>query len=194
MSSMRAMPNLHSLIFSTSLRRCGAAEMRFWAAVASLATCPHHPEILSRGADVSLSSSECSVLGCVDAGAHTWLFCSYGPLSVKHAAFLLHPLSVVQFSRVLRNSSSPEALTVHPCSHSLPADVSTHTDILELHPLRTTQLSTCTLSYTTYAFGTNRTYKLLRSTSSRLKRRSTRAHSLGSLNAHRRYSAPHGST
>ena len=33
--AVRAMPNLHTLVFSMSPRRCGVAEMEFWAAVAN---------------------------------------------------------------------------------------------------------------------------------------------------------------
>jgi hypothetical protein len=50
--AVRAMPNLHSLVFSMSSRRCGAAEMKFWAAVASTCDSLRHLEYVQPPRDV----------------------------------------------------------------------------------------------------------------------------------------------
>ncbi|KAH9046341.1 hypothetical protein EDB83DRAFT_2404658 [Lactarius deliciosus] len=121
-SAVRVMPNLHTLVFSGSFRRgraleCRTAEMNFWAAVAGTngslrcleyAQPPRAPTMRST-ADVRLYP--------------LWSVSNLTSLSVKHAAFLQHPPSVVQFSRVLRNSPSLESLTlaVHDPSFDLHA-------------------------------------------------------------------------
>lgn len=134
-SAVRAMPNLHTLVFSGSLRRCRvpecrASEMKFWAAVAGTCGSLKRLEYAQPPHDVPTPPPRSIV------EAHPlWSVSNLTSLSVKHAAFLRQPPSVVQFSRVLRNSPSLESLTlaVHDPSFDLHA---------LLHDLRFPRLQT----------------------------------------------------
>ena len=131
-SAVRAMPNLHTLVFSGSLRRCRAPECRatetkFWEAVAGTCGTLRRLEYAQPPREVSALPSRSMAemklypvrlltgLHCADADPHAgylqlWSVSNLTSLSVKHAAFLRHPPSVVQFSRVLHNSPSLEVM------------------------------------------------------------------------------------
>ncbi|KAI9434792.1 hypothetical protein H4582DRAFT_743801 [Lactarius indigo] len=124
-SAVRVMPNLHTLVFSGFLRRrrapeCHASEMKFWAAVAGTQGSLRHLEYSQPPRDVPASPMGSTA----DVRLYPlWSVSNLTSLSVKHAAFLRHPPSVVQFSRVLRNSPLLESLTlvVHDPSFDLHA-------------------------------------------------------------------------
>lgn len=122
-SAVRVMPNLHTLVVSGSLRRsrapeCGAAEMKFWAAVAGTHGSLKRLEYAQLPRDVPGPSTRSKV----EVQLYPlWSVSNLTSLSMKHASFLRHPPSVVQFSRVLHNSPALESLTlaVHDPSFDL---------------------------------------------------------------------------
>ena len=134
--AVRAMPNLHTLVFSGPLRRCRApecraSELKFWAAVVGTCGSLKHLEYTQPPRDVQTPPprsiaevhpvsllTEVSSFRTIDY-VQLWLVSNLTFLSVKHAAFLRHPPSVVQFSRVLRNSPSLQVLFIHLRSISL---------------------------------------------------------------------------
>ncbi len=125
-SAVRVMPNLHTLVFSGPLRRgrapeCRAAEMKFWAAVSGTHGSLRRLEYVQLLRDMPAPPTRYTAeeqlypvrlltgFGCAAADyPQLWSVSNLTFLSVKHAGFLRHPPSVVQFSRVLRNSPSLE--------------------------------------------------------------------------------------
>ncbi|KAI0302868.1 hypothetical protein B0F90DRAFT_1925019 [Multifurca ochricompacta] len=111
-NALRVMPNLHSLVFSGSLLHdmpaCHSAEALFWEAAVSRRDSLRHIEYiqpLNPPAPLPRYTTEVQLYPF-------WSISNLTSLSVKHAAFLRHPPSVVQFSRVLHNSPSLENLTI----------------------------------------------------------------------------------
>ncbi|KAI9434799.1 hypothetical protein H4582DRAFT_743992 [Lactarius indigo] len=92
-----------------------AAKMNFWAAITGANNSLKRFEyaLLLRNMPVppmrSTASAQVYLL---------WSVSSLTSLSVEHAVFLRHPPSVVQFSRVLRNSPLLEVLPYDSCSSS----------------------------------------------------------------------------
>ncbi|KAF8266745.1 hypothetical protein EI94DRAFT_137841 [Lactarius quietus] len=189
-SAVRAMPNLHTLVFSGSLWRgrapeCRAAEMKFWAAVvAGACGSLRRLEYSQPPRDVPVSPPRSTAEVQMNS---LWSISNLTSLSVKHAAFLRHPSSVVQFSRVLRNSPSLEVLFASHLFSSYLIHFHARASRLQC----TTHLSTCTISCTTCA---SHTYKLSHSTFSRLKHCPMPARSPCCSSAHRRFSTSHGGT
>ncbi|KAI0260322.1 hypothetical protein BC834DRAFT_973575 [Gloeopeniophorella convolvens] len=109
--ALRAMPNLHSLVFSGSLSRDTparhAAEAAFWEAAGVHGTLRHleYTQPLNPPAPLPKYATEVRLYPL-------WSISNLTTLSVKHAAFLRHAPSVVQFSRVLRSSPALESLTI----------------------------------------------------------------------------------
>ncbi|KAI9452562.1 hypothetical protein BJY52DRAFT_1226064 [Lactarius psammicola] len=106
-SAVRVMPNLHTLVFSGTLRRgrereCRATETRFWAAVAG-----------THGSLRRLEYAQSPTKYMAEVQMYPlWSVSNLTSFSVKHVAFLRHPPSVVQFSNALRNSPSLKSLTL----------------------------------------------------------------------------------
>ncbi|KAI9442865.1 hypothetical protein BJY52DRAFT_1420908 [Lactarius psammicola] len=124
-SAVRVMPNLHTLVFSGTLRRgrgreYRAAETKIREAVSSTHGSLRRLEYAQSPSDMPASPTK--HMAEVQM-SQLWSVSNLTSLSVKHAAFLQHPPSVVQLSNVLPNSSSLESLTlaVHEPSFDLHA-------------------------------------------------------------------------
>ncbi|KAH9046346.1 hypothetical protein EDB83DRAFT_2404696 [Lactarius deliciosus] len=135
------MPNLHTLVFSGPFRRgcaleCHAAEMNFWAVVAGTNSSLRCLEYFQPPRDVPATPMRSTA----DVRLYPlWSVSNLTSHSVKHAAFLRHPPSVVQFSRVLRNSPSLEVCPHNFSSSQLTAPQSltlaVHDPSFDLHVL-----------------------------------------------------------
>ncbi|KAI9437370.1 hypothetical protein BJY52DRAFT_612299 [Lactarius psammicola] len=113
-SAVRVMPNLHTLVFSGTLRRgrgreCRAAETKFWAAVVGTHGSLKRLEYVQPPRNMPASPTK--YMAEVQMYP-LWSVSNLTSLSVRHATFLRHPPSIVQFSNVLRNSPSLESLTL----------------------------------------------------------------------------------
>jgi hypothetical protein len=109
--------------------------MKFWAAVAgthgSLKHLEYSQPLPDKPAPPTRSMAEAQLypvrlltrFGRAEADAsypQLWSVSNLASLSVKHAAFLWHPHSVVQFSRVLHNSPSLEVQFSRPLFFLVP--------------------------------------------------------------------------
>ncbi|KAH9955860.1 hypothetical protein BC827DRAFT_828175 [Russula dissimulans] len=122
-SALLVMPNVHSLAFSASLLHdtpvCHAAETLFWTAISS------HGSLRRLEYTQSLYPPAPLPRYTTDVRLYPiWSISNLTSLSVRHAAFLRHPPSVIQFSRVLSSSPALESLTIE-----------THARTFDLHVL-----------------------------------------------------------
>ncbi|KAI9511018.1 hypothetical protein F5148DRAFT_1327872 [Russula earlei] len=109
--ALLVMPNVHNLVFSATLSgdtpACHAAEAAFWGAISSHGSLRHLEYSQAVGSPTLLPRYTTDV-----RMYPFWSISDLTSLSVRHAAFLRHPPSVIQFSRVLRSSPALESLSI----------------------------------------------------------------------------------
>jgi len=113
-SALLMMPNVHSLVFSASPSHdCHAAETSFWAAISSRSSLRRleYTQALYPPAPLPRYTSDVRLYPF-------WSISNLTSLSVRNAAFLQHPPSVIQFSRVLGSSPALESLTIEARARS----------------------------------------------------------------------------
>ncbi|KAI9443876.1 hypothetical protein H4582DRAFT_1917403, partial [Lactarius indigo] len=105
-----AIPNLHMLALTAwAHAEYHDAEMNFWVAIVGANDSLKHLEYSLTLHDVPALPMRSTA----DVQLYPlWSASNLISLSVEHATFLRHPPSVVQFSRVLRNSPLLESLTL----------------------------------------------------------------------------------